>query len=195
MFRNPFSSASSRTSSPGEEDSSSITWIFLQFLQVRFDWLLIGTCSGIPSVLCQLQNLLTWGGGQDAAHYEHFLHSYKSDLTDYLLEHVQESLLSSASSRTSSPGEEDSSCIPWVFSPFHTSQIWLIAYWNMFRSPFCPRPAPEPPHLGSRTGCSIPWIFPLIPTSQIWLIAYWNMFRSPFCPRQLQNLLTWRGGQ
>ncbi len=32
---------------------------------------------------------------------------YKSDLTDYLLEHVQESLLSSASSRTSSPGEED----------------------------------------------------------------------------------------
>jgi hypothetical protein len=32
---------------------------------------------------------------------------YKSDLTDYLLEYVQESLLSSASSRTSSPGEED----------------------------------------------------------------------------------------
>jgi hypothetical protein len=32
---------------------------------------------------------------------------YKADLTDYLQEHVQESLLSSASSRTSSPGEED----------------------------------------------------------------------------------------
>jgi hypothetical protein len=27
----------------------------------------------------------------------------------------------------------------------------------MFRSPFYPRPAPEPPHLGRRTGCSIPW--------------------------------------
>jgi hypothetical protein len=27
----------------------------------------------------------------------------------------------------------------------------------MFRSPFCPRPAPEPPRLGRRTGCNTPW--------------------------------------
>jgi hypothetical protein len=46
---------------------------------------------------------------------------YKSDLTDHLFEHVQESLLSSASSTTSSPGEEDSSCMPWVFPFIPTS--------------------------------------------------------------------------
>jgi hypothetical protein len=53
---------------------------------------------------------------------------YKSDLTDYLMEYVQESLLSLASSRTFSPGEEDSSCMPWVFPLIPTSQNGLIAY-------------------------------------------------------------------
>ncbi len=45
---------------------------------------------------------------------------YKSDLTDYLLEYVQESILSSSSSGTSSPGEEDSSSISRIFPPVPT---------------------------------------------------------------------------
>ncbi len=35
------------------------------------DYLCTGICSGVHSVLGQLQNLLAWGGGQDAAHHGH----------------------------------------------------------------------------------------------------------------------------
>ncbi len=130
-----------------------------------------------------------------AAYQGFFLKFLQVTLTDCLLEHVQESLLSSASSRTSSPGEEDSSCIPWICPPIRTSLTRLITYWNMFRSPFCPRPVPEPPHLERRTVAAYHGYV----LQFVQVLLDWSLIGTcsgvPSVLGQLQNLLAWGGGQ